>query len=271
MIHAHFAAIENALIANSKIQENSGHSLHKGTPREIFIKNFLSSHLGETVSFGTGEIIDCKSAPKESRNQFDIVIHKKEFPKLDFQGGVSAFVAESVIATIEVKSSLTYKDFYIAFVAAMNCKKMERHFHEGLKLWYQPPKIINIIVAYNGPTKMKTVYKWIKKIDKEFGISYEEMSEDIQKRINVGSPGIDGVFILGKGYLHFDNWLINQFDPEMRKNNKWAKWLFGNTVDSNVLILFLNLSQIINTYSQRSLNMIPYLNKIDVKEFSWGG
>ncbi|CAN5286616.1 hypothetical protein BH10ACI1_BH10ACI1_30590 [soil metagenome] len=270
MIHAHFAAIENAILATSKIQENSGHTLHKGTPREIFIKNFLSTHLGETVSLGTGEIVDCNSKPKESRNQFDIVIHKKEFPKLDFQGGISAFVAESVIATIEVKSSLTYEDFYNAFIAATKCKKMERHFYEGLKLWYQPPKIMNIIVAYNGPAKMKTVYEWIKKIEKELGITYPEMPSDIQDRINIPSFGIDGVFILGKGYLHFDNWLINQFHPKLRNENNWAKWLFGNTLNSNLMILFLNLSQIINTYSQRSLNMIPYLNEIDVEAFSWG-
>ncbi|MBB6246225.1 DUF6602 domain-containing protein [Rhodanobacter sp. A1T4] len=66
-------AKENALIAISRIPANSGHSLHKGTPREAFIREFLQSHLPENVAIGTGEIIDASSQPRAQRNQFDIV------------------------------------------------------------------------------------------------------------------------------------------------------------------------------------------------------
>jgi hypothetical protein len=55
-------AREDALIAISRIPANSGHSLHKGTPREAFIREFLESHLPENVAIGTGEIIDAKTA-----------------------------------------------------------------------------------------------------------------------------------------------------------------------------------------------------------------
>lgn len=76
MLKAHMNAIENHLLAISSIPANSGHSLHKGTPREAFIKEFLELQLSETVSSGTGEIIDSNSKPGESRNQFDIVIYR---------------------------------------------------------------------------------------------------------------------------------------------------------------------------------------------------
>jgi len=66
-------AKENALISISRIPANSGHSLHKGTPREAFIREFLQSHLPENVAIGTGEIIDASSQPRAQRNQFDIV------------------------------------------------------------------------------------------------------------------------------------------------------------------------------------------------------
>jgi len=45
MLKSHMDAVEEQLIATSKIPANSGHSLHKGTPREAFIKEFLQKHL----------------------------------------------------------------------------------------------------------------------------------------------------------------------------------------------------------------------------------
>ena len=87
MLKSHIDAMENHLLAISQVPEHSGHSLHKGTPREAFIKEFLVGHLGEHVAIGTGEIIDANSTPGESRNQIDIVIYKRSYPKLDFGGG----------------------------------------------------------------------------------------------------------------------------------------------------------------------------------------
>src|SRR5215831_10135236 len=107
MLKSHMDAKEDALVAISKIPANSGHPLHKGTPREAFIREFLETHLPENVAIGTGEIIDANSQPNVSRNQFDIVIYKKNYPKLDFGGGISGYLIESVIATVEVKSTLS--------------------------------------------------------------------------------------------------------------------------------------------------------------------
>jgi len=59
MLKSHMDAKENALVAISQIPENSGHSLHRGTPREAFIREFLEAHLPENVAIGAGEIIDC--------------------------------------------------------------------------------------------------------------------------------------------------------------------------------------------------------------------
>lgn len=56
MLSSHMKAVEEQLLAISKIPANSGHSLHKGTPREAFIREFLEKHLNSTVAVGTGEI-----------------------------------------------------------------------------------------------------------------------------------------------------------------------------------------------------------------------
>jgi hypothetical protein len=103
VLKAHMNAIEGKLLANSRVAANTAHSLHKGTPREAFVKDFLEGHLSERVAIGTGEIIDCDSVPNpaqtQQRNQFDIVVYKRDCPKLDIGGGISAFLAEPVVMT----------------------------------------------------------------------------------------------------------------------------------------------------------------------------
>jgi hypothetical protein len=44
MLKSHMDAKEAALLAISKIPANSDHPLHKGTPREAFVKEFLIGH-----------------------------------------------------------------------------------------------------------------------------------------------------------------------------------------------------------------------------------
>ena len=45
MLKTHLNSVENQLLVTSRIPANSGHPLHKGTPRESFIKQFLLDHL----------------------------------------------------------------------------------------------------------------------------------------------------------------------------------------------------------------------------------
>lgn len=126
LLKAHLEIIEQILLAKYKVPANSGHSIHKGTPREAFIKEFLEGHLSDRVAIGHGEIIDAHSKPKEKRNQIDIVLYKRDYPRIDFGGGIYAFLAESVVATIEVKSELTPEELEQAIKAASNVKKLQR-------------------------------------------------------------------------------------------------------------------------------------------------
>jgi hypothetical protein len=262
MIQNHFAAIEKSILELAKIQDIAGHAIHKGTPREIFIKNFLENHLGKTVSYGTGEIIDADSKPRESRNQHDIVIYRNEFPKLDFQGEITAFLAESVLATIEVKSKLDYRGLKSAFTSAIVCKNLNRNYWEGLKLWNYPPKILNYIVTYNGPKHMRKIYEWIKKLEEDVKFEYPEMPLNKQDRMSIASPGIDGIFILGKGFVHFDNFAVDCVNPELRQNNPWMRWILADMETASLLLLFLNLAQAICSYSQKAVKLIPYTREV---------
>lgn len=263
-------AKENALVAISKIPANSGHSLHKGTPREAFIKEFLESHLSENVSIGSGELIDANSKPNVPRNQYDIVIYKKNYPKLDFGGGINGFLIESVIATVEVKSTLTQNDLESAIKAAKNSKSLVPNvvtsFHSG----YIPPKVLNYVVAYDGPASMKTVYGWIPQIQSKLGIVIQDLPKEADQRIKVASPSIDGIFVLKKGFVYFDNVPFGFANDNVRAAHPGLKWIFADTLDGNLLLFFLFLQTATANIEGKWLNSLPYLQTFQVPNIDYG-
>ena len=258
MLKSHMDAKENALLAISRIPANSGHSLHKGTPREAFIKEFLVAHLPETVAIGSGEIIDSSSAPNAQRNQYDIVIYNKSYPKLDFGGGVSGFLIESVVATVEVKSTLTKRDLAQAIGAARNAKLLTPNFVEAFQAGYVPPKVLNYVVAYDGPANIATVQGWLHEIHGELGLKVADLPAD-DRRLHQASPSLDGIFILGKGFSYFDN-VPNGFNtPASRASQPSVKWIYADSTSGSLLLLFLFLQGATANISGRWLNPIPYL------------
>ena len=270
MLKAHMDAKEDALVAISKIPANSGHSLHKGTPREAFIREFLVSHLPENVAIGTGEIIDANSRPGAQRNQFDIVIYKNNYPKLDFGGGISGFLIESVIATVEVKSTLTQIDLEQAIRAARNAKSLTPNVTSSFTSGYIPPKVLNYVVAYDGPEQMHTVYNWIPQIHGTLGITTPDLPQDESKRMNVSSPSIDGVFVLKKGFLYFDNVPNGFANSKARGDFPKLKWVFTNTTSGNLLLLFIMLQSATANIEGKWLNPIPYLASFQVPDVQFG-
>jgi hypothetical protein len=270
MLKAHMDAKENALVAISKIPANTGHALHKGTPREAFIKEFLESHLPANVAIGTGEIIDANSKPNVQRNQFDIVIYKRTYPKLDFGGGIGGFLIESVIATVEVKSTLTQKDMEQSIKAAKNSKSLIPNVTTSFHTGYIPPKILNYVIAYDGPASMQTVYNWIPPIHSSLGVSIQNLPQNDEQRINTASPSIDGVFVLNKGFIYFDNVPFGFADQKVRSAQPDLKWVIADTGNGNLLLFFLFLQTATANIEGKWLNALPYLQGFQVPSIGFG-
>ena len=269
MLKHHMDANEAHLLSISEIPANAGHSLHKGTPREAFIKEFLENHLPSNVAIGTGEIIDANSRPNEQRNQFDIVIYKRSYPKLDFGGGISGFLVESVLATIEVKSSLTKKEFGFAARAAHNCKSLTSNVSTGFQVGYIPPAVINIIVAYDGPSQMQTVHGWIPEKYDEFGISDTKIRHE-HLRLKTPASAVDAVFVLGKGLLYFDNLPMGFVKSEVRSKHPDINWVFNNSSTGNLLFLFMLIQNAAQSIDGRLLNPAPYLSEYYAENLGFG-
>lgn len=77
-----------------------------GTIREAVIGDILHKFLPRSVEIGSGQVVDVLG---KLSNQIDIVIAENTAPAFRFDGGMSAFLYETVLATIEVKSML-YRD-----------------------------------------------------------------------------------------------------------------------------------------------------------------
>jgi hypothetical protein len=273
MLKAHLDAVEAQLLATSKIPANTGHSLHKGTPREAFIKKFLEGHLSERVAVGTGEIIDCNSRPNPpstaQRNQYDIVLYKRDYPKLDIGGGICAFLAESVVATIEVKSTLDRDELMKSIRAAHAAKLLTRNVVTSFTTGYQPPSILNYVVAYDGPSKMSTVHGWINPIHTSLEIISPALAIGETRSTQV-SPSIDGVFVLGKGFLVFDNVPFGFVNDEFRQRFPVGIWQYSNVSSGSLLFFFLLLTVAISGISASWLKPFPYLTNFNIPNVDLG-
>ncbi|MHA1973112.1 MAG: DUF6602 domain-containing protein [Candidatus Hodarchaeales archaeon] len=266
MLSTHLNYVEEYLQKIYDVQKSAGHPLHKGIPREFFIKEFIQSHLSELTGYGTGEIIDPNSKAGAMRNQVDIVIYKNNFPKINFGGGINGYFSESVISTIEVKSKLTKRKAFKAFDSISNVKALKRSFTGGSSFAYQPPGIFSFIVSYDGPKNLNTVYSWIEEYSNENTIEFSQMPEQFGSRMQLLSPLADLIIILGKGYIKFDNGPIKTIDDSFRKDNPDSKWIISNNKSGNLLLLFLTLTSLISSFSTKYVDLDQYITIKDRSE-----
>ncbi|PWW31556.1 DUF6602 domain-containing protein [Chromohalobacter israelensis] len=265
MLQSHLDAVEQHLLSISNVPANSGHSLHKGTPREAFIREFLENHLSQNVAIGSGEIIDAESKPNESRNQYDIIIYKKNYPKISFGGGVDGFLAESVVATIEVKSTLDDAGMVQSIKAARNAKSRSRNLNRAFHAGWQPPSIMNYVVAYAGPEKMTTVFDWLGK----YHIKHQIQIETDKERTSRPSPSLDGIFVLGKGFIKFDNSPLSVLPADVRQSDASINWVIVDNERHILLTLFLSLVEATSNTEGAWLKAEKYLENVRFPITGW--
>lgn len=83
------------------------HGTTTGTSRELFLMRALRNVLPPAVHIGSGIVVDCEG--KRSQ-QVDIVVYDPRFPVLRSALAAGLYLAEGVIATIEVKSTLNKRE-----------------------------------------------------------------------------------------------------------------------------------------------------------------
>jgi len=261
LLQTHLNNIEARLLQYYEHTSLLAASANMGPLREAFVKSFLSKHLAENAKIGSGEIFDRNSTDDyQSRNQQDLVIYDPSFPKLDFDVlDIRLFLAESVFSTIEVKSTLSKDELSRACISASKTKKLVRNLQRRAPTanltfpnsgsWW-PLGITNFVVAYNGPT-ISTVHSWLAEIHKDAKIDYPEVFKS--DRDKLPAPSVDGIFILGKGFLVYNNnplFVIENAEETPNTN----RWMMSDQSTGNLQFLFWLI-----THVTSGLDISPYL------------
>jgi hypothetical protein len=100
------------------------------------------------------------------------------------------------------------------------------------------------------------------------GIVQPNIPLDDDKRIQTPSETIDGVFILQKGFLYFDNVPTGFSNAQIRQQNPEMKWIFSDTSEGNLLLFFLLLQGATANIEGKWLNPLPYLNKFSLSSIN---
>lgn len=265
MLEEHLNAIEKVLLAQGIVASNAGHPNLIGGPKEWFIRDFLNDHLPSTVKVGQGEIINSHSEPSAnllSKNQIDIVLYRHNFPKIAYSRNDSAFLRESIISTIEVKSKIGKGEFKKACKASHNLKNREYIQHPNPKRPYDPvgliidltlPPVYSYVVAFDTSTRLSTMAKWLPALTADLKTSPDML--------------IDMMIVLGKGTI----WRLASF-PQLGRalQNKYPRaiWAYLEQDDKNLLLLFLHMLSHMTSTSQIPIDILGYAKNVMFKNIT---
>lgn len=201
-VRLQFRRIAKVLAAQAEAASATGHASTTGRVRELLVQRLLRPHLPRTFEIRSGVIID--SLGNKSKQQ-DCVIVDTRLPLIDIGSDDEALlIAESVVATIEVKSTLGSTEISDSLESIAITKSLTRI---GEQLYKKGPAEIRIpkphpilcyIFAYDGLT-LETVSRKV--------VSFAESKND-------GGMSPEAVCILNKGVL-----LRSQLMPVVKGHN----------------------------------------------------
>lgn len=227
MLLSHLNAIEKVLLAQSHAARNAGHPNLRGGPREWFVREFLENHLPANLEIGQGEIIDADSKPNPPRGSYrpqaDIVVYRKDMPRISYSRGNAAYLSEGVMAVIEVKSTMTKNHLYSACDASNTHKSLCR-MEPVMRTGWIPDHIMSYVVAYRSRAKISSLATWLSARCRQTAVSHEKL--------------VDLVVVLGKGIV----WNINSF-PALPLDDvpEGHNWGFVDQVEGNLFTLFAHM------------------------------
>ncbi|ACV10427.1 hypothetical protein Huta_0239 [Halorhabdus utahensis DSM 12940] len=123
------------------------HNLTAGEVRELFVEEFLSDMYPEQFVFGDGEIIDSSGRVSP---QADLVVYDQQSPLLTY-GGSNHFLAEGVLAHLEIKSDLT-SSVDDVLTKTEGVKELNKNWVENTREQIDLPHVFSGAFAFEGPS-----------------------------------------------------------------------------------------------------------------------
>ena len=268
LFSSHFERIQRRLEAEGKAAQSFHHGLNRGLIREAFIREFLSENISEFWGVGAGEIFSRESRDREARNQVDVVIHNKRYPKLPLVSGIDLFFVETVSSFIEIKSRLTKDDVKQAAVAAKRIKDLTNFEPQQFNPtgMVENPRPYAFIFAYEGPAKIETVCRWMREISAEDDYGLDRLRTcSPEDRQFFDHQFVDGIFVLGKGFVVVDALPSeSQIARAIRMGLEVSPseiWIHG--AKRELEILWILISALNEKLLWSTFDMAPYLGMVE--------
>ena len=187
-----FRRIAQAVAANAEVAGGTRHSTTTGNLREILVQGFLRPLLPRHFDILSGVIID--SNGNKSAQQ-DCIIVDSRMPLIDVGSDTVALViAESVVATVEVKSFLDKGELLSSLDSTVRTKSLKRKgslaYSKGpaLVIAPEPLPILSYVFAFDG-TDPNTLIQHV--VD----FAYGKIDDTVHDRSEI----TDAICILNKG------------------------------------------------------------------------
>jgi hypothetical protein len=116
---------------------------------------------------------------------------------------------------------------------------------------------------------MQTVHGWVKEVYAAKGIVDPDLPPE-GDRTGISSPALDGVFLLGKGFLNFDNTPYGFITDEVRRAHPNVRWAVANAERGSLLSLFMHLTVATSSIEGAWLDPLPYLASFRVQDLEYG-
>ena len=81
----------------------------------------------------------------------------------------------------------------------------------------------------------------------------------------MAAPSIDGVFVLQRGFVYFDNVTSSFADNALRKATPNGKWVVGDVEAGALFLLFLFIQLAVSNFDGRFFDPGPYVAGFEIE------
>ena len=277
MLMHHLAELEGDLLAAAQGQPAQA---DPSRLRDALVQAWLEPLFGGDLLIEAGELCDIDSLPDAPRPAFDLLLCQRHAPRLRRAGAATVLLAETVVAAITVVPLLDAAAMGQAVRAARAAKLLQRTalrtMADGPVRDDRPvgtttglPALPCHLLAFGGPD-LPTAHRWLKEAYHAAGITEAALPPTGLERCEVASPALDGVFVLGQGFLNFDNMPWGFITDEVRASPFGATWAIGLGERGSLASITLQLQFAATAMAGLRLDPRPYSRAFRMPGLSFG-
>lgn len=221
-----------SVVAASRAIDSIAHEGLKGRIREVFVEGLVMPLLPSFVGVGTGKIIDSEGGQSA---ECDVVIYDRDvMPPLLLGQREALFPIESVLCSIEVKTTLNLSELRDATVKAKKVKELKHlppRYPKGLGY----DAVVTIDDGCPRPAPIRCLFAFGTDLTREGKTELERYQEIVDHRDKEGTPYISSLCVVDRAFHFFgkksvsdDSWHTSDADS----NSGEVLMFLGGLLDS---------------------------------------